>query len=164
MKIEHLELIQWLEKHTPNFSYEELTVTKTIYANDVPEKLYSAFKNTALKMEEIRKLFDAPITVNSCYRDPVVNAHVGGSKTSQHMKAEAADFEVKGFDNFTAAEKIVESDIFFDQIILENYTSGVPTSGWIHCSFCVDPKKNRRQVLTATRGKNGMVYSVGLNR
>lgn len=163
MKLEHVGLVHWLEKNAPNFSYDELTKTKTIYVNDVPESLHDAFKNTALMMEKVRDLFNAPIIVNSCYRDPVVNAHVGGSKSSQHMKAEAADFEVKGFDNFTAAEKIVESDILFDQIILENYTSGVPTSGWIHCSFCVDPKKNRRQVLTATRGKNGMVYSAGLH-
>ena len=163
MKVEHLALVCWLEKNAPSFSYDELTKTSTIYANDVPESLYDAFKNTALMMQKVRDLFDAPIIVNSCYRDPTVNAHVGGSKTSQHMRAEACDYEIKGFDNFTAAGKIVDSDISFDQLILENYTSGVPTSGWLHTSFCVDPKKNRRQVLTATRGKNGMVYSAGLH-
>ena len=38
-----------------------------------------------------------PVVISSGYRCPELNAAVGGSKTSQHMKAQAIDFTCPGF-------------------------------------------------------------------
>ena len=41
----------------------------------------------------------------------------------------------------------MRANIDYDQLILEFYKSGLPNSGWIHCSFRARGM-NRRQVLT----------------
>ena len=42
-------------------------------------------------LDPLREMYGKPITVNSGYRCPQLNAAVGGAKTSQHMRGEAAD-------------------------------------------------------------------------
>ena len=44
-------------------------------------------------LDPLRTWWGKPITVNSGYRCPELNAAVRGSKTSQHMKGEAADID-----------------------------------------------------------------------
>jgi len=56
-------------------------------------------------------------------------------KRKSHPKGEAADIEIKGMDNKELYELIKNSDIEYDQLILEYYKKGVPSSGWIHISY-----------------------------
>lgn len=42
-------------------------------------------------LEEIREEYGAPIIVNSAFRDPIVNAKVGGAPHSYHLQGRAAD-------------------------------------------------------------------------
>lgn len=52
---------------------------------------------TALFMEKVRAFLGGkPITVNSGYRCPVWNKHVGGEPNSFHMRGMACDFTVAG--------------------------------------------------------------------
>lgn len=44
-------------------------------------------------LDPLREWYGKPITVNSGYRCPELNVAVKGSKTSQHMKGEAADID-----------------------------------------------------------------------
>lgn len=90
-------------------------------------------------LDPIRRMWGHPIFVNSGYRCPKLNAAVGGSATSQHMKGEAADITAGGSTkNKELFDMIAQSAIPFDQLIDEkNYR-------WIHVSY---RPNGRRSVL-----------------
>ena len=88
------------------------------------------------------------VKVTSCFRSPELCVAIGSSLSSQHSKAEAADFEVIGVDNCELADWI-RRELDWDQLILEFYTPGEPNSGWIHCSFTEGTP--RKQFLHAFR-------------
>ncbi len=95
-------------------------------------------------LDPIRAAWGAPITINSGYRSPKLNAAVGGVSTSQHLRGEAADISVGSpAENKRLFAKIVELQktgrIAFDQLIDE---SGYR---WIHLSY--RPGANRNQTL-----------------
>lgn len=98
-------------------------------------------------LEPIRAMARRPIRPNSGYRSPELNASIGGSSRSQHCKAEAVDIEVPGVSNYALA-CWVRDNLVFDQLILECYRSGIPTSGWVHISRVMDYDTNRGNVLT----------------
>jgi len=125
-----------------HFTLDELTFSQTAarlgMSNEPPPEVLFALKKTALGLEMVRALVQAPIVISSGYRSPHVNRLVGGSKTSQHMTGEAADITAPGFGT---AEKLVRaivgSAIPYDQCILE-------FGRWCHISFSDAP---RRQAL-----------------
>ena len=88
------------------------------------------------------------VKVTSCFRSPELCVAIGSSLSSQHSKAEAADFEVIGVDNCELADWI-RRELDWDQLILEFYTPGEPNSGWIHCSYTEGMP--RKQFLHAFR-------------
>ena len=101
-------------------------------------------------LEPVRRHFRLPVIVSSGYRSPALNRAVGGSASSQHVKGEAADIEIPGVANGDLARWIARN-CDFDQLILEFYTPGQPTSGWVHVSW--RGANRRRQTLTAERRK-----------
>jgi zinc D-Ala-D-Ala carboxypeptidase len=74
----------------------------------------------------------------------------------QHPKGEAVDSEIPGVSNYDYA-RWIQGNLDFDQLILECYTPGEPSSGWVHCSYVSKPE-NRNQVLTF----DGKQYLEGL--
>jgi hypothetical protein len=91
-------------------------------------------------LDPVRELWGAPLTVNSGYRSPVLNAAVGGVAASQHLRGEAADITTgsrKG--NKRLFEAIVSAGLEFDQLIDEKGYS------WLHISYRAE--SNRRQTL-----------------
>ena len=110
-------------------------------------------------LQPVRDQF-GPIRVNSGYRGLPLNKAVGGSKTSQHCKGEAADFESSRIGNYKLA-CWCRDNLEFDQLILESYTQGEPSSGWVHCSYRTDGQ-NRGKINTALRIKGKTVYKTGL--
>ena len=89
---------------TAHFSLAELTTTEVRSAdNNCPADLVTELLETALMMERIRAALsashggDVAINVTSAYRSPAVNARVGGSPTSDHMRALAVDFKAPEF-------------------------------------------------------------------
>jgi len=111
-------------------------------------------------VQKVRDHF-GPTVLNSGYRSPDLNEAVRGSKTSQHCKGEAADIEVPGVANADVANWIVDN-LDFDQVILEFYTPGQPSSGWVHVSYKADGT-NRKSILTASRIDGKTVYTNGIN-
>jgi zinc D-Ala-D-Ala carboxypeptidase len=111
-------------------------------------------------LQPVRDHYKLPVIVNSGYRSPAVNEATKGSRFSQHMTGEAADFEIPGIDNKELAEWIVKH-LTFDQLILEFYTHGNTNSGWVHCSY--NPLKKRYSVLTAKLVDGKSVYTEGLS-
>jgi hypothetical protein len=111
-------------------------------------------------VQKVRDHF-GPTVINSGYRCPELNEAVRGSKTSQHCHGEAADIEVPGVANGELAQWIVDN-LDFDQVILEFYTPGQPSSGWVHVSYKADGS-NRKKALTASKIDGKTVYSNGIN-
>jgi hypothetical protein len=71
---------------------------------------------------------------------------IGSKITSQHAKGQAADFEIFGVSNKSLADYI-DSELHYDQLILEYWNESDPNSGWVHCSF--SEGNNRKQYLRA---------------
>ena len=110
-------------------------------------------------LQPVRDEF-GPVRVNSGYRGPELNKAVGGSSKSQHCHGEAADFECSRIGNYTLAKWISEN-LEFDQLILEFYEQGKPSSGWVHCSYKTDGN-NRNKIMTALRVNGKTQYKNGL--
>jgi len=57
-------------------------------------------------LQPIRDAYGKGIKVNSGFRHPDVNAAVGGSRTSDHCRGQAADIEIPGVANADLAAYI----------------------------------------------------------
>ena len=119
---------------SPHFTLAELTRTSSGISNVPTDAEVKALEALALTLlEPVRAKF-GPVSIHSGYRGPAVNAAIGGSKTSQHMRGEAADFHCAGARLETVMRWIVvESGLSYGQVILEGHTKGEPT--WIHLSL-----------------------------
>lgn len=133
-----------MEQFTKNFSYDELIASSTAKrlgldntpSEEEKEKLRQLAEEV---LQPIRDGWRAPIIVNSAYRSQEVNKAVGGSKTSQHLKGEAADITIGGKERnrklFNFIYKLInQGKIKVGQLIDEyNYS-------WVHISL---PRKNK---------------------
>ena len=151
-------------KLTANFTLNELTQSETALRkgldNAPTQDVISALQSLATNvLQPVRDHYGRGVKVNSGYRSPEVNASVGGSKTSDHCKGQAADIEIPGIANAELAAYI-RDELQFTQLILEFYTPGVPDSGWVHVSY--DPANLKKQVMTATKRDGKTVYLTGL--
>jgi hypothetical protein len=149
---------------TNNFSLKELTTSETAIRkgldNTPDEAAITNLKTLAENiLQPVREHYKKVVRVNSGYRAPEVNASVGGSKTSDHCKGQAADIEIDGVANGDLAKHIVDN-YKFTQVILEFYTKGIPDSGWVHVSY--DANNLKCQVLTAVKQDGKTVYLPGL--
>ena len=146
---------------SPNFTLDELCKSQTAERKGIPN-LPNTDEIEALELlcehilQPVRNEFGS-FMVSSGFRSPELCVAIGSKITSQHCctdgKCAAADFEIAGTDNFELGEWI-RDNLDFDQLILECYTGG--NTGWIHCSWAPDPRK---ELLTYDR-KNG--YRKGL--
>ncbi|MFZ1807616.1 MAG: D-Ala-D-Ala carboxypeptidase family metallohydrolase [Cyclobacteriaceae bacterium] len=94
-----------------NFTLDEFVVTSTGIDNIPPQKSIDALTNLVQEgLQKLRDYYGWPISPNSGYRSPLVNAAVpGSSDTSQHPKGEAVDFSVKfryTKKNYTEAQSL----------------------------------------------------------
>ena len=149
---------------TTNFSLHELTKSETALRlgldNTPGEAEIAALTLLAQKvLQPVRDHYGKGVKVNSGYRSPESNAAVGGSKTSDHCKGQAADIEIPGVPNAELAQWIMDN-LEYTQLILEFYTPGVPDSGWVHVSY--DPSNLKKQELTAMKVAGKTQYVPGL--
>lgn len=151
-------------KLSPHFTLAEFTRSDTATARRISNNPTDAHID-ALKLlcvhvlEPVRAHFGKPVRINSGFRSAALNRSVGGSASSQHMKGEAADIEIAGVSNYDLA-RYIRDNLDFDQVILEFYTPGQSSSGWVHVSW--RPEKRRKQSLTAARRAGRTVYLSGL--
>lgn len=141
-------------KLSKNFSLDELTKSQTalrmgIDNEPTPGDLYNLSQLCDNILQPVREHFGKPVTVSSGYRSVALCEAIGSSAKSQHAKGEAADFEIVGIDNKEVAVWI-RDNLNFDQLILEFYKDGEPSSGWIHCSY----SDNNRGSVLKYDGKN----------
>ena len=149
---------------TKNFTLSEMVKSETALRHGMDNTPGGAesenLKQLAEKvLQPVRDAYGKGVKVNSGYRHPEVNAKVGGSKTSDHCKGQAADIEIPGIPNADLAVWIMEN-LTYTQLSLEFYTPGVPDSGWVHVSY--DPANLKKENLTATKQGGKTVYLKGL--
>ncbi len=149
---------------TANFSLAEMVKSDTALRHDMDntpgEAEIANLKTLCEKvLQPVREHFQTGVKVNSGFRHPEVNAKVGGSKTSDHCKGQAADIEIPGVANADLAVWIMDN-LDYTQLILEFYTPGVPDSGWVHVSY--DSANLKKENLTATKQNGKTVYLKGL--
>jgi hypothetical protein len=150
---------------SPNFTLKELTrsdaATRLGLDNQPNDEALENLKLLCEKvLQPVRDHFGKSVTVNSGYRSPESNAAVGGSKTSDHCKGQAADIEIDGLPNPELAQWIMDN-LEYTQLILEFYVpGGDPNAGWVHVSY--DPNNLKKQELTAVRVAGKTQYLQGL--
>ena len=132
---------------TKNFSLAELTKTNTGLPNALPKHLEGNLRALAENVLQPARDALGAIEVTSCYRSPAVNKAVGGSKTSQHVQAQAADLKFSGGNDVLF--KWIARNLDFDQLIWEFGTDVEPA--WVHVSYA---SNNRKQKLKAVK-QNG---------
>lgn len=132
------------------FSIKELTKSATAARKGIKNdpSIEECKSLTALiekVLDPLREAYGKPIIVTSGYRCPKLNAAVGGSASSQHVKGEAADIRSVADtpeENKKLFDLIVKLGLPYDQLINEyNYD-------WVHVSF---GPRHRRQKLKAVR-------------
>lgn len=118
---------------SPNFTLEELTRTdnRALFqknrdmATASPAVQANLTRVAVELLEPIRALFKVPVQINSGYRCPELNAAVGGSANSQHVRGEAADMVIRGYESeaqeIEAVRKIRKElpDMKFGQMLVE---------------------------------------------
>ncbi len=77
-------------------------------------------------LEPLRRRFGV-IRITSGYRSPKLNEMIGGSRTSQHMRGEAADIHVGSLEVAKKMYAYIMANIVFDQMLLEM------RGGRVHC-------------------------------
>ncbi len=149
---------------TANFSLTEMVKSETALRhgmeNTPGETEIAALRLLCEKvLQPVRDHYGVGVKVNSGFRHPDVNAAVGGSKTSDHCRGQAADIEIPGVANADLAVWIMEN-LDYTQLILEFYTPGILDSGWVHVSY--NPTNLKKENLTATKKDGKTVYLPGL--
>ena len=127
------------------FTIRELTRSTTAEARKIdntPTKEAEANLTELINkvLDPLRKAYGKPIRVTSGYRSPRLNASVGGVKTSQHLKGQAADITSGSpGENKRLFDLAQELNLPFCQLIDEKQYR------WVHISY--DKNNVKRQVL-----------------
>ena len=111
------------------------TAARNGLKNQPPPELIPVLRNTANGIyEPLWYATDGQIRISSFYRSEAVNAAVGGSKTSQHVKGEAIDIVATGsLTNGELLEIARKTLKTFDQLISEFGSAKQPA--WVHVSL-----------------------------
>ena len=130
---EHFTLSEFVRSETATNRHIDNTPTQ-----EVIENLRALCRNV---LEPARVAFGAPIYITSGYRCAALNKAVGGKPTSQHLRGEAADLQVRGVENLRKLYNAIKSRGVFDQLLFESNGA----TKWIHVSY--KQSGNRRQAI-----------------
>jgi hypothetical protein len=144
-----------MNKLTPHFSLEELTVSATAQRlgidNTPPAEILPNIQVLAEGLERVRAalpIYNTPLHVDSGYRCLALNRAVGGAWNSAHMTGFSADITCGSLSPQEVCKYILGTGIKFDQLIYEGT--------WVHISF--DPQM-RGEVLVSSFGPGGTIYA-----
>jgi len=148
----------------PHFSLEELTRSQTATRKGIDNSPNEQEKSNLLQIawfletlrEKLNKKYGkVAIYVSSGFRCEKLNAAIGGSKTSAHMKGLAADISCSGLKPIVVSRFIANhmADEGFDQVIHE-------FGRWVHIGLANGLQ--RYEELTAVKENGKTVYRKGL--
>lgn len=151
------------ERLTPHFTWGEFTSTGRAALVEQNRREAEAVKPaivaTAHLLQLVRERWGR-IRVSSGFRGPSLNAAVGGSKNSQHLKGEAVDFIPLDASLPAVFDWIrLESKLPYGQVILEGLGTADPS--WIHLSLGEPwrPRNQSRQALRAVVVNGAATYT-----
>ena len=131
-----------------NFTIKELCRSDKanelgIANNPTPVACDNLIALTENVLDPVREHLGKPIHVNSGYRCAQLNEAVGGSKTSQHGKGEAADIELGGKTKEENKQlyEFIRDNCDYDQLINEYNFS------WVHVSYRKGSNRKRELVI-----------------
>ena len=78
---------------TKNFKLSEFDCKD---GSEMPSQLLPNVVELAESLQQLRNVLNTPIKINSAYRSLEHNSKIGGTNSSQHLFAKAADIVVKG--------------------------------------------------------------------
>ncbi len=111
---------------SPHFSLYELTKTDHEELQENNRIVHTEFVRFLYALaygilEPIRRHYNRPVIIHSCWRSPQLNRAIhGASSKSQHCSAQAADFHVEGIPALDLWNWIrMNSGLPFGQVILE---------------------------------------------
>lgn len=144
---------------SPSFDLARLTYSDTARERGIPNhpepEHLPHLRRLAAALEQVQALLGHPLTLNSGYRSPALNAAVGGVPHSRHALGLAADVVCPGFGApLEVARAIAASSIVYDQIIHE-------FGRWVHFGLAPAIEVPRRELLTICTGAEG--YLDGLH-
>lgn len=98
------EASQTIEVVTPEFIYPEeagswdleFFMMREFFCKCNRKHKQIIYMPHAYKLDQLRRLLDTPIKINSAYRCTEHNIEIGGSKNSQHMLGKATDIRPLG--------------------------------------------------------------------
>lgn len=108
-------------------------------------------------LDPLREKLGRPVRVTSGYRPEQLNKAVGGSPTSAHRYALAADINTGNgsSDNISIVSTMLENSLPYDQIIIEypsfDKDGSIISAKWIHIGL--SKTTNRKQLIYTTDGK-----------
>lgn len=145
-------------KLSRNLTLAEYTKSNTADRRGIDNSLPDEFLSSACLLatyifQPIREHFGSPIYLSSGFRSDALNEAIGGSKTSQHSKAEAMDIDMdhrKGPENEDVFHYI-KDNLPFDQLIWEFGTDERPN--WVHVSY--NPDGEQRGIILIAYKDNG---------
>ena len=121
---------------TPHFKFSELAGTShekyRLLNLDEAQKHMGKMYMLAGFAERVREIIGKPVIITSGFRCKELNKAIGGAITSQHTLCEAIDIVVKGMRCEDVFNRIVTSDLKYNQIIIERNSKG---SQWVHVSI-----------------------------
>lgn len=130
---EHFTLSEFVRSDTATNKHIDNTPTP-----EVVDNLRALCRDV---LEPARLAFGSPIYITSGYRCQALNKAVGGKPTSQHLRGEAADLQVRGVKNLRMLYNVIKSRGVFDQLLYESNGA----TKWIHVSY--KQSGNRRQAI-----------------
>ena len=95
-------------------------------------------------LDPLREMYGHPIHVTSGYRCEALNKAVGGAKTSQHLRGEAADIKTNRKGGNARLYGLLEKYFDYDQLIWEKGDDYEPA--WVHVSYKAEGG-NRKEKL-----------------
>lgn len=139
------------------FTIEELTKSATAKKKGIKNTPNATEKANLIALVEnildpLREAYGKPIIVTSGFRCEKLNKAVGGAKTSQHCKGQAADLRTKADtpeENKKLWDLVIKLGLPFDQMINEYGFD------WVHVSY---GPRNRRQLLKALKQGGSTKY------
>ena len=111
-----------------HFTLEEFINSKK-YPDNKPslQVVASLTYGCLMLLEPAREAIGSPIIVNSGFRNPRVNALVGGVACSQHLQGQAADIRPKDPAKFQLLVAFLKAHALTDQLLTGR--------GWLHISW-----------------------------
>lgn len=132
---------------TPHFTLAEMTASQLANRegldNTPDSQTIANLIELCKTLEQVRSLVGQPLLVSSGYRSEALNRRLGGSVSSAHVLGLAADIMAVSLTPRQLAQRIMDSPLGFDQLILE-------FDGWVHLGLAEN--RQRRQVLTIRQG------------